>query len=101
MLSMDFPFNGGIGKAVCGGFDITGAFELLTRSLLLHAQMSVRTRAAIVSETERIDRRLLIDISVCVVTRLGFFHMFFWQRFTRNTIFTFYPTSQIDELATF
>jgi len=48
MLVIDFPFNGGIGREVWGGLEITGALALLVVSLPLQAvrpTVTKRTRA--------------------------------------------------------
>src|SRR6185295_6175935 len=79
IFSIDFPFSGGIGKAVGGGFDTTGAFKLLELSLLLQAHTIVRTRTTSVSVINRQKEiALLIMISVCFVISLNSSYFFFW-----------------------
>src|ERR1043166_6195266 len=79
IFSIDLPFSGGIGRAVGGGFDTTGAFELPGLSLLLQAQTIVSTRTRRVSVIDRQKEiALFIRFSVRFVISLNSSHFFFW-----------------------
>jgi hypothetical protein len=72
---MDFPFTGGMGNAVGGGLDITGAgaFALPTLSFALQAQMSVTKTIMIVSER---NRSLLMIVPIFLRISSNFFYVF-------------------------
>jgi hypothetical protein len=92
------PFIGGIGNAVFGGPLPTGVLELLldrSLSLLLHA---ARTQRRIASSKMRGFNRLNIFLQIIRTSRLvgvaG-------QRFARDSILTFDPAAEVNQLAAF
>lgn len=86
MLAIEAPFGGGIGYVVpAGAPEMTGVLLLEERgSLLLHPAQKQHNASA----SNR--KQLIILIMLCFFLR---------ERFTGDTIFTFYPLAQVDKLA--
>ena len=96
MLLMEAPFSGGMGKAVLGGEVITGVLVLLTSLPLQLTNVKV----------QRINREFLTqrrkgvsDLFVEVILYCGRFVLFLGERFTGDSILTFNPPAEIDQLA--
>ena len=90
MLSKEAPLNGGIGSEVLGGAETTGVFVLLI-SLLLQATSESKVAAT--------SRRKSSDLFVEVILYCGGLVLFLGERFTGDSILTFNPPAEIDELA--
>ena len=90
------PFVGGIGKVVSGGALATGVFEvlLLDKSLLLQP-----ARTQIISTSKKIGGFGRLNIFLQIIRRSRGLVWIVRQRFARNSILTFDPMAEVDELA--
>ena len=113
MLAIEAPFGGGIGYVVpAGAPEMTGVLLLeLGESLLLQEANATKQQRRILTQRRKGAKIFLwfsfAPLRLCARTVLylfvildcGSFILFLRQRFTGDTILTFYPLAQIDKLA--
>jgi len=91
------PFTGGIGNAAPGGPPALGLAVLLLDTSLLLQPASTHNKSA----SKKIDSFSLLNISLRIFRGCGLVGMILRQLFAWDSIVTFDPTAEVNQLAAF